>query len=60
MPHTLKIAAVQMDAARSPVTVRLGRAARLIEAAAQQGAKLIVLPQQFHTGYDYEIGRAHV
>lgn len=54
MPHTLKIAAVQMDAARSPVTVRLGRAARLIEAAAQQGAKLIVLPQQFHTGYDYD------
>lgn len=54
MPQTLKIAAVQMDAARSSAPARLRRAARQIEAAAQHSARLIVLPQQFHTGYDYD------
>jgi hypothetical protein len=53
MPRTLKVAAIQMDAAPTPTTERLARAATLINQAAEQDAKLIALPELFNTGYEY-------
>lgn len=53
MARTIHIAAVQMDAAPSPVDARLKRVERLISEAAETGAQLVVLPELFNTGYVY-------
>ena len=53
MPHQLKLAAVQMNAEPALRDKRLGRAETLIGRAASQGAKLVVLPEVFNTGYVY-------
>ena len=53
MPHSLKVAAVQMNAEPAAREKRLSRAESLIGRAASQGAKLVVLPEVFNTGYVY-------
>jgi predicted amidohydrolase len=54
MPRILRAAAVQMDAAPAPTAERLSRAADLVAEAAASGVDLIVLPELFNTGYQYD------
>ena len=53
MSKKLKIAAVQMRSDYGDVEANLAKAERLINEAAQAGAKLAVLPELFNTGYGY-------
>ena len=54
MPKVIQVAATQMDPAPAPLAERLGRAERLVAAAAAQGAALLALPELFNTGYIYD------
>lgn len=49
--RTVKVAAVQMESARGRVQANLAHAAPLVEKAAREGARLIVLPELAATGY---------
>ncbi|MEW5872141.1 MAG: carbon-nitrogen hydrolase family protein [Chloroflexota bacterium] len=52
-PPTLRLAAIQMDVRPAPTYERLERADRLVAQAAAQGARLVLLPEVFNTGYAY-------
>ena len=49
--RALRIAAVQCDVAWEDRAANLGRAARDVAAAADQGARLVVFPEMFPTGF---------
>jgi predicted amidohydrolase len=51
---TIKVAAVQMNCVLADVDANLLKAKTLIDAAVEQGASLIVLPELFNTAYRVE------
>lgn len=53
MPRAIQAAAIQLLAAPGAAQSRLEQALIQVEAAAQAGAQLIVLPEVFNTGYAY-------
>ena len=54
MGQKLKVAAIQMDALPVGVPERLDRASNLIAEAVNGGARLVVLPEMFNTGYEFD------
>ena len=54
---TLRVAAVQAEAVPGAQAANIEKAARLTAAAAQRGARLVVFPEAFATGYDDEVFR---
>lgn len=54
MSGSISVAAIQMDAAFTSIDDRLRRAEKAVQQAVEAGAKLVVLPRQFATGYSYD------
>ncbi|KUJ98437.1 MAG: Aliphatic amidase amiE, partial [Thermococcales archaeon 44_46] len=50
----MKVGFVQMEPKLLDLNANLSKAEKLIGEAAKQGAKLIVLPELFDTGYNFE------
>src|SRR5512147_12741 len=53
MSKSVKIAVVQMKASPAPVKERLAQAENFVVQCVENGARLIVLPEVFNTGYEY-------
>ncbi|MFW6113557.1 MAG: carbon-nitrogen hydrolase family protein [Actinomycetota bacterium] len=54
-PTNLRVAAVQMESVNGDIKTNLERAGGFVERAAEEGAKLIVLPEFMPTGYIYSV-----
>lgn len=52
-PSRLRLAAVQMKSANGATSHNLDHARRLVEAAAAEGAQLVLLPELFSTGFEF-------
>jgi predicted amidohydrolase len=50
----LRVAAAQGEAVSGDVAANVATAARLVDLAAEQGARLVLLPEGFLTGYDFD------
>lgn len=50
----LRVAAAQGEAVSGDVAANVATAARLVGQAAEQGARLVLLPEGFLTGYDFD------
>lgn len=53
MPKSARIAVIQMKASPSSVKERLAQAEKLVIQCVENGARLIILPEVFNTGYEY-------
>ncbi len=53
MPKSVKVAVIQMNACPAPVKDRLAKAETFVIQCAQAGAQLVILPEVFNTGYEY-------
>lgn len=54
-PPSLRVAAAQAEAVPGDIAVNLATACRLVDMAAGQGVRLLVLPEAFPTGYDERV-----
>ncbi|MCL5075829.1 MAG: carbon-nitrogen hydrolase [Chloroflexi bacterium] len=55
MTREIRVGIIQMDVELGNIAANLGRALRMIEEAAEQGAQVVCLPELFATGYNMEI-----
>ncbi|TAJ98524.1 MAG: carbon-nitrogen hydrolase family protein [Candidatus Manganitrophaceae bacterium] len=53
-PERLKVAAIQMTSIPYQVEENLQKADRMVQEAAARGARIVVLPELFNTGYCYD------
>ncbi|PLX89955.1 MAG: carbon-nitrogen family hydrolase [Desulfuromonas sp.] len=59
MQQPVAVAAIQFNIALGEVDINLGKARAALTRAAQFGAKLVVMPEMWSSGYDYRRLREH-
>jgi N-carbamoylputrescine amidase len=57
--RTLTVAAIQMESRNGDIAGNLARAGRWTDAAARQGAELVLLPELFSTGFEINANAWH-